>query len=37
VLAGLGMLCWAALVTALVLFANIVLHYIEHRISGEKS
>ena len=37
VLAGLGMLSWAALVTALVLFANIVLHYIEHRISEEKS
>jgi len=36
VLAGLGMLSWAALVTAMVVFANIALHYIEHRISGEK-
>jgi len=37
VLAGLGMLSWAALVTGLVLFANVVLHYVEHRISGEKT
>jgi putative Mg2+ transporter-C (MgtC) family protein len=33
VFAGFGMLWWAALVTALVVFANIVLHYVEHRIS----
>jgi putative Mg2+ transporter-C (MgtC) family protein len=32
VLAGLGYLQWAALVTALVTFANFVLHYIEHWI-----
>ena len=37
VLAGLGMLSWAALVTGLVLFANVVLHYVEHRISGGKN
>jgi len=32
VLAGLGMILWAAAVTVLVLVANVVLHYIEHRI-----
>jgi len=37
VFAGFGMIWWAALVTALVVLANIVLHYIEHRISGEKT
>jgi putative Mg2+ transporter-C (MgtC) family protein len=31
VLAGLGYLGWAALVTGLVTVANAVLHYIEHR------
>jgi putative Mg2+ transporter-C (MgtC) family protein len=36
VFAGLGLLLWAGLITVLVVFANIVLHYIEHRISGEK-
>ena len=36
VFAGFGMLLWAGLITALVVLANIVLHYIEHRISGEK-
>ncbi len=34
VFAGFGMIGWAALVTALVVLANIVLHYIEHRIDG---
>jgi putative Mg2+ transporter-C (MgtC) family protein len=37
VFAGFGMLLWAGLVTVLVVLANIVLHYIEHRISGEKT
>ena len=32
VLAGLGLLAWAALVAALVLAANVVLHYCEHRL-----
>jgi putative Mg2+ transporter-C (MgtC) family protein len=32
VLAGLGLLGWAALVTALVTIANVVLHSIEHWI-----
>jgi len=36
VFAGFGMLLWAGLITALVVLANIALHYIEHRISGEK-
>jgi putative Mg2+ transporter-C (MgtC) family protein len=36
VFAGFGMILWAALVTALVVLANIALHYVEHRISGEK-
>jgi putative Mg2+ transporter-C (MgtC) family protein len=35
VFAGLGMLLWAAAVTVLVILANVVLHYIEHRINGE--
>ncbi len=35
VFAGFGMIWWAALVTALVVLANVVLHYIEHRISGK--
>jgi len=35
VFAGFGMLLWAGLITALVVLANIVLHYIEHRISGK--
>ena len=37
VFAGFGMLLWAGLVTALVVLANVVLHYIEHRIPGEKT
>jgi len=37
VFAGFGMIWWAALVTALVVLANIVLHYIEHRISGKET
>lgn len=37
VFAGFGMLLWAGLITALVVLANVVLHYIEHRISGEKT
>ena len=34
VLAGFGMIAWAAAVTALIVLANIGLHYIEHRIDG---
>ena len=34
VFAGFGMLLWAGLITALVVLANIALHYIEHRIDG---
>ena len=34
VFAGFGMIQWAALVTTLVVLANIILHYLEHRISG---
>jgi len=34
VFAGFGMLLWAGLITALVVLANITLHYIEHRIDG---
>lgn len=34
VFAGLGMIVWAAAITALVVLANVVLHYIEHRIDG---
>ena len=34
VFAGFGMILWAAAVTALVVVANVLLHYIEHRISG---
>ena len=34
VFCGFGMLLWAALITALVVLANVVLHYIEHRIDG---
>ena len=34
VFAGLGMSVWAAAITALVVLANVVLHYIEHRIDG---
>ena len=34
VFAGFGMLLWAGLITALVVLANIVLHYVEHRIDG---
>lgn len=34
VFCGIGMLLWAALITALVVLANVVLHYIEHRIDG---
>ena len=37
VFAGFGMLLWAGLITLLVVLANIVLHSIEHRISGEKT
>ena len=36
VFAGFGMLLWAGLITALVVLANIFLHYIEHRITGER-
>ena len=32
VMAGLGMILWAAAVTVLVVLANVVLHYVEHRI-----
>ena len=32
VLAGFGMILWAALVTALVVLANVILHLVEHRI-----
>ena len=32
VLAGLGLILWSAVVTALIVFANITLHYMEHRI-----
>ena len=35
VFAGFGMIQWAALVTTLVVLANIILHYLEHRISGK--
>ena len=35
VLAGLGMLYWAAAATALVLFANIVLHHLERSIGSD--
>ena len=34
VFSGLGMILWAAAVTALVVLANVVLHYIEHRIDA---
>src|SRR6185503_20513426 len=34
VFCGFGMLLWAALITALVVLANVVLHYFEHRIDG---
>lgn len=36
VLAGLGFTAWAALVAALVLAANVVLHLLEHHFSGNK-
>src|ERR1035437_9203060 len=32
VLAGLGMILWASAVTVLIVLANVVLHYVEHRI-----
>ena len=32
VFAGFGMILWAAAVTVLVVLANVVLHYVEHRI-----
>lgn len=32
VLAGLGLILWSAVVTGLIVFANITLHYVEHRI-----
>lgn len=32
VLAGLGLLLWSGVVTALILAANLILHFIEHRI-----
>ena len=35
VFAGFGMLLWAGLIAALVVLANIALHYIELRISGK--
>lgn len=34
VFAGFGMILWAGAVTALVVLANVALHYIEHRIGG---
>jgi putative Mg2+ transporter-C (MgtC) family protein len=34
VFSGLGMILWAAFVTALVVLANVVLHYIENRIDA---
>ena len=34
VFSGLGMILWAAVVTALVVLANIVLHYIGNRIDA---
>jgi putative Mg2+ transporter-C (MgtC) family protein len=33
VLAGMGMLAWAGAVTLLVLFSNVVLHYVEHSLA----
>jgi hypothetical protein len=33
VLCGFGMLRWAILVSVLVVLANVVFHYVEHRIS----
>jgi putative Mg2+ transporter-C (MgtC) family protein len=32
VLAGFGQLWWAGLVTAIIVLANFVLHFIEHRL-----
>ena len=32
VLAGLGLVLWSAVVTVLVLLANVILHYVEHRL-----
>lgn len=32
VLAGVGMILWASAVTVLIVLANVVLHYVEHRI-----
>jgi putative Mg2+ transporter-C (MgtC) family protein len=32
VLAGLGLIRWAVLTASLVLAANVVLHYVEHRL-----
>ena len=34
VLAGMALTLWACIVTVLVLLANVVLHYVEHRIGG---
>ena len=34
VFAGMGMILWAGAITMLVVLANVVLHYISHRIDG---
>lgn len=34
VFAGLGMIMWAGVVTALVVFTNVVLHHIERKIES---
>ena len=34
VFSGFGMIWWAGTVAALVVLANVALHYIEHRIGG---
>lgn len=34
VLAGLGLILWAAAVTLLIVIANVVLHYVAHRLPG---
>ena len=36
VLAGLGLILWSTLVTALIVIANVTLHEIEHRIIGSQ-
>jgi putative Mg2+ transporter-C (MgtC) family protein len=34
VFCGFGLILWAALIAALVVLANVVLHYVERRIGG---